>query len=279
VDLTAGHAQFELVKARPDVRQLGEDLLTTASVLPLLASFGVVRTLDYIQLLDLDLLLSLAAYDDNRALENITDRVSECRRYPKSMLIFDLDSLVSVSDNESVSNMGTSKSFSLGNAKIFSLAVEAAKKAVYSQSGQEIWVVMISKHSYMTKMYKKATGWFMTAEEEEALRQEELAREGQVCKRCKEIYTEAENKFTACTYHDGFLFNSSLQRQQWRPLSDAEIDKTLLANPDDKGMTYICCLRRYGEMGCKKNKHVPNYNPQEMFDKYLPKIQFLKHHL
>ncbi len=41
--------------------------------------------LDYIQLIDLDLLLALAAYDDNRALENITDRVSECRVWPLSL--------------------------------------------------------------------------------------------------------------------------------------------------------------------------------------------------
>jgi len=279
VDLSAGHMQFELVKARPDQRPTGEDFYTTASVLPLLASFGVNRALDYIQLIDLDLLLALAAYDDNRALENITDRVSECRRYPKSMLIFDLDSLVGVSDNESVSNMGTSKSFSLGNARIFAIAIEAAKKAVYSQTGQEIWCVMISKHPYMTKMYKKAMAWFMTSEEEEALRQEEQSKEALTCKRCKEIYTEAENKFTSCTYHDGFLFNNTLQRQQWRPLSDAEIDKTLLANPDDKGMVYICCLRRYNEAGCKKNKHTPTNNPQETFEKYMPKLNYLKHHL
>ncbi len=37
---------------------------------------------------------------------------------------------------------------------------------------------------------------------------------------------------------------------QWRPLSDAEIDKTLLANPDDKSMVYICCLKRYTEVSC-----------------------------
>lgn len=37
--------------------------------------------LDYIQLLDLDLLLSVAAYDDNKAIEAITDRVQECKRY------------------------------------------------------------------------------------------------------------------------------------------------------------------------------------------------------
>lgn len=40
----------------------------------------VLVALDYLQLLDLDLLLAVAAYDDNKAIEAITDRVQECKR-------------------------------------------------------------------------------------------------------------------------------------------------------------------------------------------------------
>lgn len=80
-------------------------LSSTFKVLPWLADFAFQRSLDYIQLFDLDLLLSSAAFDDNKAMENLTDKVNECGEYPKSMAIFDLDSLVGVNDNESISNM------------------------------------------------------------------------------------------------------------------------------------------------------------------------------
>jgi len=78
---------------------------STFKVLPWLADFAFQRSLDYIQLFDLDLLLSSAAFDDNKAMENLTDKVNECGEYVKSMAIFDLDSLVGVNDNESISNM------------------------------------------------------------------------------------------------------------------------------------------------------------------------------
>lgn len=80
-------------------------LSSTFKVLPWLADFAFQRSLDYIQLFDLDLLLSSAAFDDNKAMENLTDKVNECGEYVKSMAIFDLDSLVGVNDNESISNM------------------------------------------------------------------------------------------------------------------------------------------------------------------------------
>jgi len=80
-------------------------LSSTFKVLPWLADFAFNRSLDYIQLFDLDLLLSNAAFDDNKAMESLTNAVNECGEYPRSMAIFDMDSLVGVNDNESVSNM------------------------------------------------------------------------------------------------------------------------------------------------------------------------------
>lgn len=54
------------------------------------------------------------------------------------MLIFDLDSLVGVNDNESVSSMGISKSYAMNNQKFFSIAVEAAKKAVFAPASGQV---------------------------------------------------------------------------------------------------------------------------------------------
>lgn len=64
--------------------------------------------------------------------------------------------------------------------------------------------------------------------------EEQALQQPKPCRICKEIYTEAENKFTSCTYHDGFLFMNAVNKQQWRPLTDIEIDKILIANVDQK---------------------------------------------
>ncbi len=95
-------------------------LSSTFKVLPWLADFAFQRSLDYIQLFDLDLLLSSAAFDDNKAMENLTDKVNECGEYIKSMAIFDLDSLVGVNDNESISNMVRQESVCASSKLIWS---------------------------------------------------------------------------------------------------------------------------------------------------------------
>ena len=53
----------------------------------------------------------------------------------------------------------------------------------------------------------------------------------------------------------------------------------MIANVDQKSLVYICCLRRYGEAGCKKNKHKAAPDPSDNPDKYLPKLNYLKHHM
>jgi hypothetical protein len=103
IDLKARVIQTEKEISLED--KMVKGLSSTFKVLPWLADFAFQRSLDYIQLFDLDLLLSSAAFDDNKAMENLTDKVNECGEYVKSMAIFDLDSLVGVNDNESISNM------------------------------------------------------------------------------------------------------------------------------------------------------------------------------
>jgi hypothetical protein len=50
------------------------------------------------------------------------------------------------------------------------------------------------------------------------------------------------------TYHDGFLFNSSLHPSQWREMKKEDVELALLKPGfDTRSLTYICCLRKYGE--------------------------------
>lgn len=96
-------------------------------------SFASKAKLDSIQLFDLDLLLTNAAYDDTKATEIIQEKLDEIMKYSTSMAIIDLDSLVGLSENESMSNMGVSSSSSVGNMKLYSILLNiASKKQVIS---------------------------------------------------------------------------------------------------------------------------------------------------
>lgn len=47
------------------------------------------------------------------------EKIEELRKYTKAMLIIDVDDLCLVSENESLSSMGKSASFSIQNQKMF----------------------------------------------------------------------------------------------------------------------------------------------------------------
>jgi hypothetical protein len=53
---------------------------------------------------------------------------------------------------------------------------------------------------------------------------------------------------TLGVFHDGFIFNAGLSPAQWRPIEQKDIDLLLLKPGfDAKVLTYICCLKKYGD--------------------------------
>jgi hypothetical protein len=274
IDLKARVIQTEKEISLED--KMVKGLSSTFKVLPWLADFAFQRSLDYIQLFDLDLLLSSAAFDDNKAMENLTDKVNECGEYVKSMAIFDLDSLVGVNDNESISNMGLSTSYSINNHRMFNFVIQTAKRAIFDEN-REFWVVVISKHPFLTRAFKKALEWPLTPEEQKQRRQEEVDKNlPRKCHNCKETYVEADNRMAACVFHDGFIFNAGLSPAQWRPIEQKDIDLLLLKPGfDAKVLTYICCLKKYGDGGCKKAKHNAPVDEDDV-EEYINKLENLR---
>ncbi|CAF4627428.1 unnamed protein product, partial [Rotaria magnacalcarata] len=70
-------------------------------------------------LIDLNLLSSKGAYDEKKIFETLKERYDECMEYKRSMIVYDLDSLVGVNQSDSESSMGTSTSTSIVNQSIY----------------------------------------------------------------------------------------------------------------------------------------------------------------
>lgn len=94
---------------------------TMDELLAISVSFATKYEIDAVQMFDLDLLLNNAAYDDSKKQEIIQEKIEEMARYPKSLAIIDVDSLVGVNDSESTSSMGGSTNSSVSNQAMYSL--------------------------------------------------------------------------------------------------------------------------------------------------------------
>ncbi|CAF5172085.1 unnamed protein product, partial [Rotaria magnacalcarata] len=84
-----------------------------------ITSYGNDRNVPLLQLIDLNLLSSKGAYDENKIFETLKERYDECMEYKRSMIVYDLDSLVGVNQSDSESSMGTSTSTSIVNQSIY----------------------------------------------------------------------------------------------------------------------------------------------------------------
>jgi hypothetical protein len=82
--------QDTLFQRETDLKQLIERLVY----------YGKSRNVQLLQLVDLNLLLSESAYNEERKFEILKERVEEFSSYRRSMIVFDLDSLIGVNKSE-----------------------------------------------------------------------------------------------------------------------------------------------------------------------------------
>lgn len=123
------------------------------------------------QVFDSSWIVSNAAYDDHKIMEVLSERINECREYKRAMMIFDLDSLVGVNDNQSTSSMGLSTSNSVNNQRLFSYLTDIAKEAKI-HGGDEQWAITAALHPYLSKTFKAAVLFSPTHDETTKERQE-----------------------------------------------------------------------------------------------------------
>ena len=105
------------------------------------------RNIDTIQLIDLNFLTKRNATDENKIFEASAEIFLECDGYNKSMLVFDMDSLIMMSTSNSITN---TRLYQFIREKCKVTFVE--QEQVHSQTGakpMEKWVVLIVKDTFL----------------------------------------------------------------------------------------------------------------------------------
>jgi hypothetical protein len=303
VNLNARRIDFEAVLTHSGSHErekivYQEDLLNSETnlqtLLERLSVYGKSRNVQLLQLIDLNLLTAESAYEEKEKFETLKERLDECKAYRRSMIVYDLDSLIGVNKSESDSSMGRSTSLSLINQNVYTYVKEEFEKAhtqppQISQDGtpnnnnvvnEEKWSVMVIRDPFLLRQFCEDVNFTRTPseiEEEEATIRR--ADERIKCVQCNDYYIEQDNKMGVCVHHDGFVYdNHSLTLAQWGQRAavekllkeEAETTKRLSTTTmtpekkeqlerDKQRFKFICCnqtVQIVGSFGgCKKGKH------------------------
>lgn len=88
------------------------------------------RNIDTIQTVDLNFLVKQNAFDEKQIFELLTTTFLECNEYNRSMLIFDIDSLIMLSKSDSEQ----SKTKSISNIQVYQFLREKCKTSIVEQT-------------------------------------------------------------------------------------------------------------------------------------------------
>ncbi|CAF0880971.1 unnamed protein product [Adineta ricciae] len=276
--------RIEGIRTEDDELYITEDNLNDTEqnlqqLLERITSYGNDRNVQLLQLIDLNLLSSKGAYEEKKIFETLKERYDECIAYKRSMIVYDLDSLIGVNRSESESSMGTSISSSVVNQSIYTYVVSRFREAKLEASQEnknevnERWAIAVSRDQFLLKKFAADVNFTLTEDQERE--QEEEERRSKVpifCAKCRDYYLETENKMGACTYHDGFVYDNlsdildkytpskaiqMLNKEEAAPSSDAAQKDQ--ADRRKTRLKYICCSATLqvgsGFNGCRKGEH------------------------
>ncbi|CAF0853024.1 unnamed protein product [Adineta steineri] len=243
---------------------LEKDLNSSETSIPrLLARFihgCSTRNIDTIQIIDLNFSIKQNAFDENQIFELLTTTFLECNEYNRSMLIFDIDSLIML--DKSDSDMSQSKSIS--NIRVYQFIREKCKMSIVEttepnekgvSTAIEQWIVMIVKDPWLKDTliddieFKKSTAQLNKEREVEEKRiDEETPRK---CPKCLRNYTPNEVRDGSCYYHPGFVVNIDLPDEKMTgEQAQAILQRSILQKlpeQDKPELVWACCLRKYGD--------------------------------
>ena len=274
--------QEYLFKEETDLQQLIERL----------TFYGKSRNVQLLQLIDLNLLSLSSAHDEKEKFEVLKERLDECNAYRRSMIVYDLDSLVGINRSEGDSSTGRSTNLSLINHNIYTFIQNQFQSAyveppTFSSNDQntsltkEKWSIMTIRDEFLLRQFYDDTKFTRSqAEIDREKADEDRANQRIYCVQCNDYYLEDDNKMGVCMHHDGFVYdNQSSTLTKFIPsqailmLLNEEADSANTRinlsqeekerrERDKQRFKYICCnqtLQTSSAMqGCKKGKHSPS---------------------
>ncbi|CAF3715074.1 unnamed protein product [Rotaria sp. Silwood1] len=286
VDLYGRSVRIEIIKSGGGFTVIENELFpnetSVQNLLERLTVYGKDRNVQLLQLIDLNLLASQGAYDEKKVFETLKERYDECVAYTRSMIIYDLDSLVGVNKSESDSSMGRSMSSSVVNQSVYTYVRARFREAIVEQQQEtddesqqmvEKWAVAVIREPFLLRQFSSDVQFARTRQEEEEQELERRKAEDLLkCVKCKDLYIENENKMGNCVHHDGFIYDNSAsdlaiytQNEVAYMLTKLECD--VINYPERREeferqkskFKWICCdttvTTGSGAGGCKKGKH------------------------
>jgi hypothetical protein len=269
------------------------DLLDTETniqgLLERLTVYGKSRNVQLLQLIDLNLLSAESAYDEKQKFETLKERLDECAAYRRSMIVYDLDSLIGINRSEGNASTGRTTNLSLINHNIYTNIKDKFQNTYIQPASNydnnntvvsdEKWSVMIIREPFLLRQFCDDVKFTRSAVEiEEEEEENRRATERIKCVQCNDFYIEQDNRMGACTHHDGFIYdNYSTALTVWT--QGGAIEQLLKEDarsaqgtqtPEQKEymermkqrFKFICCHQTLfigGMMGgCKRGKHSPS---------------------
>ena len=258
-------------------RDLDVKETSVQSVLARLIQGCSTRNIDTIQVIDLNFLTKQNATEENQIFELLTTIFLECDEYNKSMLVFDIDSLIMLTKSDS----DTTKSTSISNVRLYQFIREKCKTAIVERGNQneqnanqtdakpvEKWIVIIVKENFLKTSLVNEIEFRKTAAQQDEETKEEQKRlddeRSRRCPKCFKDYLPKNTKFGDCHYHDGFIVDVNkpdvaLTMEQARmKMQQAEVLREHEENAAQKTpvpmLLWVCCGERYGNNqlgGCR----------------------------
>lgn len=252
--------QFELVDGElKEIALNKDDIKFTSDLVPMLLVFAVMFKIPYFQLIDSNLIMSNSAFEQSTAIEMILEKLNEYDQYEDSMMVFDADTLVGISESMSDSSMSESLSYSIQNTSIWQQVILHTFKGKFAKREGEKhkWCVIISSSEFLITQFKKLTKFELCKEEFEYKVKERK------CANCGLTFCQKDNSKEACCYHTRKKLEKIVKINNKETFELSESKETLLKMAKERGNTdifndyyYLCCMKRLNESdGCKKDFH------------------------
>ncbi len=243
-----------------NLKERFEDVFYVSHMIPIILDFCIQLQVDNIQLIDTDALVSASAFDEASIAELVNEALEEFDKFDNGLIVFDVDTLVGVS--ESQSGMNDSSSYSVQNQRLWQNILHAFKRSYFNENiSKRKWCMFISGSSFLIKQFQNLTAFPKTKtqiikENEDA----EARTKALECINCHCMYLEVDNNINACGYHPGALINISDTNRL--PISQngfLDILRDKKTNEEierfKKSYFYVCCMEQFHSAGCKRNKH------------------------
>ncbi len=189
-------------------------LKSKSDVFKIFIKMGLNLQVNYILLLDGEYFYNKNLFTEDKMAIEMQQTINEVQKYDKSIIIFDLDSLLEVTKNRSQQkdNLLFSDEFALALDKQDITFTESITRPLlmtiiinFAESFLEIeskhWIIFVSSNAKILMDFKEKTKWPKT---ESAILNIEKCSEilkERICKNCNLVYTEKENNLGECGKH------------------------------------------------------------------------------